>query len=89
MRLLEGRVVDEAGAGVALASVYVAPAQGQHADIAQLSGEDGTLTMALPPGRFTIGARSDTAGHGETLVDVPSGEGPAIRFTVTLRAGER
>jgi len=89
VRLLEGRVVDEAGAGVAQASVYVTPAQGQHADIGQLSGQDGSLTMTLPPGRYTIGARSDTSGTGEITVYVPPDEGPPIPFEIVLEAHRR
>ena len=82
MATIRGRVVDNGGAPVAQAAVYVVQAPQPLPDIAQLTGEDGAFEVEAPsPGAYTIGARSDTAGDGRTDVAVTSGD---VSVTITL-----
>jgi hypothetical protein len=69
--LLKGRVVDRAGRPVSGAAIYFVAAPAPRPDIAMLSGEDGRFVLALEPGKYVIGARSDTAGGGQAAIEIP------------------
>ena len=70
MALLKGRVVDRAGRPVSGAAIHFLSAPGPRPDIALLSDEQGQFVLALAPGGYTLGARSDAAGAGQSSIDV-------------------
>lgn len=82
MTLIKGYVVDAKGQPVALAPLVFVEHPGSTRDIAQLSGEDGRFVLALGPGRYTLAARSDTAGSGQTSFEVK--DAPEQSITITL-----
>ena len=82
--LIRGHVADEGGGAVAGAAIYVSASPRPMPDIAQLTGDDGTFTLAAPaPGRYVIGARA--GDHtGETAVEVGTAD-VDVRIVIAKR----
>ena len=73
--VVHGRVVDEGGGAVGAAAVYIVNAPVSVPDVALLTDEHGRFTLSIPvPGRYTLGARSETAGVGHADVALAAGE---------------
>jgi hypothetical protein len=71
-QLIEGRVVDAAGAPVPMASVYFVDGPVALPDIAALTGPDGSFRLSAPgAGAYTLGVRSD--GHKPATARVEVG----------------
>jgi hypothetical protein len=87
--LVNGRVIDVDGQPVAQATVYVVSSPRPLPDIAQVADDSGVFAMALRPGVHVIGARSDSAGSGQTTVEVPDDTMASVIVEVTLRAPAR
>lgn len=83
---LSGRVVDPSGAPVEGASVMLAGASPDHADIAQVTGPDGGWVFAgLAPGRYTVAAHGER-GRGEASAAVGEGSAGEAELEIVLRA---
>jgi hypothetical protein len=80
--LVKGRVVDRAGRPVSGAAIYFVAAPAPRPDIAMLSDADGWFVLALEPGKYVIGARSDPAGAGQTGIDVS--DAPEVQAEIVL-----
>ena len=83
-RLVEGRVVDAAGAPVPMASVYFVEGPVALPDIAALTGPDGAFRLSAPgAGAYTLGVRSD--GHKPATARVEVGtRGGAAGLDIVL-----
>lgn len=83
--LIEGRVVDAAGAPVPMASVYFVEGPVALPDIAALTGPDGAFRLSAPgAGAYTIGARSDGHKPATAAVQVGGARRPAAALEVVL-----
>lgn len=82
--LIEGRVVDAAGAPVPMASVYFVEGPVALPDIAALTGPDGSFRLSAPgAGAYTLGVRGD--GHKPTTATVRvGGARPAAALEIVL-----
>lgn len=89
MALINGRVVDVDGQPAARAVVHVVSSPRPLPDIAQVADDAGVFVMALGPGAHVIGARSDSVGSGQAIVEVPADPEASLHVVVTLteRAG--
>ena len=87
LRSTSGRpLLDADGEPVGHAAIYVVSAPAPQPDIAQLTGLDGSFAIgASVPGVYVIGARSDTAGEGQTNVIVTA-SGEDVRALISLTA---
>ncbi len=86
-QVIAGRVVDEAGSSVAMASVYVLEAPVALPDIAQLTGPDGGFRLSAPvPGTYRIGVRHDRYAPAEASARVDAGRAETA-VEIVLRPG--
>lgn len=82
--LIEGRVVDAAGAPVPMASVYFVEGPVALPDIAALTGPDGAFRLSAPgAGAYTLGVRSDGHKPATATVEV-GGARPVAAVDVVL-----
>jgi hypothetical protein len=71
--LVRGRVVDEDGAPVAGASIYIVAAPVSVPDVALLTDDDGRFEIAVPsPGQYRFGIRAPDGPAFEHDVAVPT-----------------
>lgn len=71
MPLISGKVVDEKGNAVAWARVMFSRAPVAMPEIAALTAEDGSFSVAVPqPGEYELATASDEQGTATTVVDV-------------------
>jgi hypothetical protein len=82
--LIEGRVVDAAGAPVPMASVYFVEGPVPLPDIAALTGPDGAFRLSVPgAGAYTLGVRGDGYTPAAVAVEV-GGARPKAALDVVL-----
>ena len=85
-KVLEGRVVDEAGRPVSGARVYFLKAPVAMPDTALLTGPDGTFALPAPAeGAYRLGVSPEKGGAVEIDVQV-SGDAPA---SLCIQVGDR
>lgn len=86
MARIHGRVLDSQGRPIPNAAVYVESAPVSLPDIAAITDEGGSFTLAVPsPGEYRIGARSDQRGRASTDVRVDAaGEDSRIELRLTV-----
>ena len=83
--LIEGRVVDAAGAPVPMASVFFVEGPVALPDIAALTGPDGSFSLSVPgAGAYILGARADGHKPAAATVQVGGGNLGARSTTATL-----
>jgi hypothetical protein len=84
MPLISGRVVDRQGHPIAGARVYLTRGPAAFPDVALVTGDDGTYTLAAPTdGEYEITTNADDHGTATATVEV-RGEGVG---GVELRVG--
>jgi hypothetical protein len=84
MPLIGGRVVDPDGHPIAGARVYLTRGPAAYPDVALVTSDDGTYTLAAPTeGEYEITASSDEHGTARATVEV---RGEGVRG-VELRVG--
>ncbi|WP_077490387.1 carboxypeptidase-like regulatory domain-containing protein [Sinomonas mesophila] len=82
--LLTGRVTDDGGAPLALASVAVVRAPVPMPDIAALTDADGRFTLTAPaPGEYEVGVSAD--GFERTTAEVTVGGDGEAALEIRLR----
>jgi hypothetical protein len=69
--LIEGRVVDAAGAPVPMARVFFVEGPVALPDVAALTGPDGAFRLSVPgAGSYTLGVRGDGRRPATATVEV-------------------
>lgn len=76
------KIVGADGMPVAHASVSVVQSSVAYPEMAQLADADGTLTVRLPQGRFTLRAHTADGRSGQVTVSNPAESSSEIRIEV-------
>jgi hypothetical protein len=84
MTTLKGTVAGPDGRPVPEASVYFLAAPVPVPDVAALTAEDGSFTLAAPaPGEYRVGSRAEGFLPGETVVHVSATNSQEIRIELS------